>query len=126
MDQQAIMDMYAQMLPTYCVSIAVSYVLSAIAYMKIFEKAGVTTWYAWVPILNTYWITKIATGNGWLFLIALIPCVGPFIYLILMGIKLSKAFGCGGGMTALLIIPFTTIIGFYILGFGSAQYQGPQ
>ena len=92
--------------------------------MKIFEKAGVTSWYAWVPLLNTYWITKIATGNGWLFLLILIPCVGSLIYLILMAIKLSGAFGCGGGMIALLIL--LPIIGYFVLGFGGAQYVGPQ
>ena len=124
MDQQAIMDMYAQMLPAYFGGIVVSYVLGAIAYMKIFEKAGVTSWYAWVPFLNIYWLTKIATGNGWLFLLVLIPCVGSLIYLILMAIKLSGAFGCGGGMIALLIL--IPIVGYYVLAFGGAQYQGPQ
>ena len=124
MDQQQIMDMYAQMMPMYIGSFLVSYVLSAIACMKIFEKAGVTSWYAWVPILNTYWLTKIATGNGWLFLLILIPCVGSIIYLILMAIKLSGAFGCGGGMIALLIL--IPIIGYFVLGFGDAQYVGPQ
>ena len=124
MDQQQIMDMYAQMMPAYIGSFLVSYVISAVAYMKIFEKAGVTTWYAWVPFLNTYWITKIATGNGWLFLIILIPCVGSLIYLILMAIKLSAAFGCGGGMIALLIL--IPVVGYLVLAFGSEQYQGPQ
>ncbi|SNU09824.1 hypothetical protein SAMN06297422_13110 [Lachnospiraceae bacterium] len=124
MDQQQIMDMYAQMMPAYIGSFLVSYVISAVAYMKIFEKAGVTTWYAWVPFLNTYWITKIATGNGWLFLIILIPCVGSLIYLILMAIKLSAAFGCGGGMIALLIL--IPIVGYLVLAFGSSQYVGPQ
>ena len=124
MDQQQIMDMYAQMMPTYIGSFDVSYVISAIAYMKIFEKAGVTTWYAWVPFLNAYWITQIATGNGWLFLIILIPCVGSIIYLILMAIKLSAAFGCGGGMIALLIL--IPIVGYLVLAFGSSQYVGPQ
>jgi hypothetical protein len=118
------MDMYAQMMPTYIGSFVVSYVISAIAYMKIFEKAGVTTWYAWVPFLNIYWLTQIATGNGWLFLIILIPCVGSLIYLILMAIKLSAAFGCGGGMIALLIL--IPIVGYLVLAFGSSQYVGPQ
>lgn len=124
MDQQQIMDMYAQMMPMYIGSFLVSYVLSAIAYMKIFEKAGVTNWYAWVPFLNIYWITKIATGNGWLFLLILIPCVGSLIYLILLAVKLSGAFGCRGGMIALLIL--IPIIGYFVLGFGDAQYIGPQ
>ena len=100
------------------------YVVEAIALMKIFEKAGVTSWYAWIPFLNTYWITQIATGNGWLFLIMFIPCVGTLIWCILVAVKLAAAFGQGGGMIALLIL--LPLIGYLVLAFGSAQYQGPQ
>lgn len=124
MDSQAVMDAYSQMMPFYYGSFFVVYIIEAIACMKIFEKAGVTSWYAWIPIFNTYWLTKIATGNGWLFLLVFIPCVGSLIYVILLGIKLSGAFGCGGGMIALLIL--LEPIGLLVLGFGSAQYQGPQ
>ena len=84
----------------------------------------VTSWYAWVPFLNVYWLTKIATGNGWLFLLILIPCVGSLIWAILIAIKLAAAFGQGGGMIALLIL--LPLIGYLVLGFGGAQYQGPQ
>ncbi len=124
MDQQQIMDLYAQMLPTYIGSGLVSYVITSIGLMKMFEKAGVTNWYAWIPFLNLYWITKIATGNGWLFLLILIPCVGALIYTILLAVKLAPAYGCGGGMIALLI--FFPWIAYLIMGFGSAQYVGPQ
>mgnify|MGYP006873152359 CR=1 FL=1 len=108
----------------YFFGLVIAYVISAIAYMQIFKKAGVTTWYAWVPFLNNYWITKIACGNGWLFLLSFIPCVGSLIYLIFMAVKLAPAFGQGGGMIALLIL--LPLIGYLVLGFGSAQYVGPQ
>ena len=124
MDSNQFMEAYTQMMPIYYGFGFVCYILEAIACMKLFAKAGVTSWYAWVPILNTYWLTKIATGNGWLFLLILIPCAGSIIYLILLGIKLSKAFGCGGGMTALIIL--LEPIALLVLGFGDAQYQGPQ
>lgn len=100
------------------------YVISAVALMKMFAKAGVTSWYAWVPFLNAYWLMKIATGNGWLFLLALIPCVGSLIVLILLAVKLAPAFGYGGGMIALLI--FFPFIAYLVIGFGSSQYVGPQ
>lgn len=108
----------------YYVCLIVFYVIEAIALMKIFEKAGVTSWYAWIPFLNSYEITKIACGNGWLFLLALIPCVGSLIWVIFLAVKLAPAFGQGGGMIALLIL--LTPIAYMVLGFGSAQYQGPQ
>ena len=121
---EQVMELYRQMAPFYIGTGIVSYILSGIALMKIFEKADVTAWYAWIPFLNIYWITKIATGNGWLFLLVLIPCVGSLIYLILMAIKLSAAFGYGGGMIVLLI--FLPIIAYFVIGFGSSQYNGPQ
>nr|MCR5214597.1 DUF5684 domain-containing protein [Eubacterium sp.] len=122
-DYSDMMNSY-QLSAGYYVFSIVLYVLQAIAMMKIFEKAGITPWYAFVPILNSYMLTKIATGNGWLFLLALIPCVGSIIWLILVAVKLAPAFGYGGGMIALLIL--LSIVGYYVIGFGSSQYQGPQ
>ena len=113
-----------RMLVAEIIFYVIVYVVEAIALMKVFEKAGVTSWYAWIPFLNTYWITQIATGNGWLFLLILIPCVGSLIWAILIAIKLAAAFGQGGGMIALLIL--LPLIGYLVLGFGGAQYQGPQ
>ena len=123
-DTQELINQLTQQSATSLITSLVAYVLSAIALMKIFEKAGVTAWYAWIPILNSYWLMKIATGNGWLFLLALIPCVGTLIVLILLAVKLAPAFGKGGGMIALLIL--LPIIAYFILGFGDAQYVGPQ
>ena len=117
-------EMSAGMIIGELIFYAIVYVVEAIALMKVFEKAGVTSWYAWVPFLNVYWLTKIATGNGWLFLLILIPCVGSLIWAILIAIKLAAAFGQGGGMIALLIL--LPLIGYLVLGFGGAQYQGPQ
>ena len=52
----------------------------------------------------------------------LIPFVN-FIILIILVIDLAKGFGKGVGFgIGLLLLP---IIFFPILGFGSAQYQGP-
>lgn len=113
----------ASMIPSIIGSI-VGYVLMAIGLMKMFEKAGVTSWYAWIPILNIYWLTKIATGNGWLFLLCLIPCVGSLIWCILTAVKLAPAFGKGGGYIVGLI--FIPNIMYLVLGFGDAQYMGPQ
>jgi hypothetical protein len=117
-------EMSAGMIIGELIFYAIVYVVEALALMKMFEKAGVTGWYAFVPILNSYWVTKIATGNGWLFLLALIPCVGSLIYCILLAVKLSPAFGCGVGTTIGLI--FIPGIMYLVLGFGSAQYVGPQ
>ena len=91
---------------------------------EVFEKAGVTSWYAWIPFLNSYKITEIAVGNGLFFLLMFIPSVGSLIWVIILGVKLAPAFGKGTGITILTI--FLTPVAYLILGFGDAQYVGPQ
>ena len=101
----------------------VVYVLLVVAMWKIFTKAGEAGWKSIIPFLNTYVLFKIAWGNGWLFLLLLIPVVDIVIYFI-MNWKLVKAYGYGVGM--FLVSIFFPNIGTLILGFGSHSYIGPQ
>lgn len=94
-------------------------VILIVATWKIFEKAGVPGWAALVPFYSHYKMAQIAFGNGWIFLLGLIPCVG-FIYSIVFCVKLAQAFGKGGAFAVGLI--FLNPIFLMILGFGSAQY----
>ena len=90
---------------------------------KIFVKAGEPGWASIVPFYNTYVLFKISWGNGWLFLLALIPFVN-FVILIITYVKLAQAFGKGGGFAAGLI--FLSFIFLPILAFDSSDYVGPQ
>lgn len=96
-------------------------IITLVGMWKIFSKAGVPGWGAIVPIYNMYLLFKITMGNGWLFLLLLIPFVN-----IIMGIvvyaKLAAAFNKGIGYTLGLI--FLTPIFIMMLGFGSAEYVG--
>ena len=87
----------------------------------VFTKAGVAGWKCLIPVYNSYLLYKIAWGNGWLFLLSLIPFVNFVVAIICMH-KLSKAFGHGVGFTlGLLCLPYV----FYpILAFGKSQYVG--
>ena len=98
-------------------------VIAIIAMWKIFTKAGEAGWKSIVPFLNTYVLFKIVWGNGWLFLLLLIPFVNIVIMLI-ANWKLCKAFGYGIGMFILSI--FFPGIPQLIIGFGSHGYLGVQ
>lgn len=93
-----------------------------VAMAKIFKKAGKPGWHVIIPFLNNYDEFDLAWGNGILFLLLLIPLVNVVISIMLM-VKLAKAFGKDGGFAAGLI--FLPIIFLPILGFGSAEYIGP-
>ena len=92
------------------------------AMWKIFTKAGQPGWAILIPFYNLYVMCKIAGRPGWWLLLMLIPFVNLIIFIILY-VDISKSFGKGAGFAVgMLFLPF---IFFPILGFGSAQYQGP-
>ena len=104
------------------ISLAIMVVL-IIAMWKLFEKAGEAGWKSLIPFYSSYILFKIAWGNGLLFLLMFVPCVNVVVSFIVLW-KLCKAFDQGIGMYLLML--FVTPVAWLILGFGSAQYIGPQ
>src|SRR5438093_895756 len=97
-------------------------ILMVAACWKIFSKADQPGWAAIIPIYNWYILCKIVGRPGWWVILLLIPFVN-FVIGIILCIDLAKSFGKGVGFGIGLIL--LGIIFFPILGFGSAQYQGP-
>ena len=122
------------------------FVLQAIADWKIFTKAGEAGWKSLIPIYNIYVEYEICwTGLLGLVFVAASLVTGlidttnastivkvlvvvvwilAMILHLMQSIKLSKSFGKGVGFG--LVLFFFGPIGRLILGFGSAQYIGPQ
>lgn len=73
-----------------------------------------------VPIYSTYVLCKVLYGNGWKFLLLLIPFYNIY-FAIKMMVDLAKAFNQGVGFAiGLLLLPFVFNL---ILAFGGAQYM---
>ncbi len=87
-----------------------------------FSKAGQPGILAIIPIVNLYFLCKIGGRPGWWVILFLIPIVSIVIAAI-VSIDVAKSFGkgVGFGIGLWLLGP----IFYCILGFGSAQYQGP-
>ncbi len=98
-------------------------ILTIVANWKLFVKAGKPGWACIVPFYGQYCLFDLAWGNGWLFLLTFVPCVNVIV-MIMMYFKLAKAFGKGTGFGFGLL--FLNTIFILILGFGDAQYVGPQ
>jgi Family of unknown function (DUF5684) len=100
----------------------VVYLLFAIALRPVLVKSARPGWGAFVPFYNTYLMEELAGFNGWLAILFYIPVVN-----LVMGILVArgngKAFGKGAGFSfwMLWVLP---IIGYAILGFGTAAYLG--
>lgn len=97
-------------------------VVIIVGLWKVFTKAGEPGWAAIVPYYNYYILSKIAMDKGviGMLLLAFVPPIGW----IIVSVELAKAFGKGMGFAAGLI--FFSPIFLLMLGFGDAQYQGPQ
>jgi hypothetical protein len=93
-----------------------------VALWKVFTKAGQPGWASIIPIYNLYIWCKIVGRPAWWIILMLIPFVN-FIICLILCIDLAKSFGKGAGFGIGLAL--LGIIFFPILGFGSAQYQGP-
>ncbi len=103
------------------ISVALA-VLGIIAMWNIFTKAGYSGIRSIIPILNTYTMFKIVYGNGWKFLLLLVPILGEILAIVYL-VRLGQVFGKGVGFILGLI--FLAPIFIILLGFGKDQYQGP-
>lgn len=76
--------------------VAVTYVVVAIFLSRIFKKAGVLGWKAWVPVYNTWVTLEIGDQKGWWALVMLFPVVNiiasVFLYIAMytIGLRLGK------------------------------------
>lgn len=116
----------SEMLGVYSVVLILSLValaVSLIANIMVFKKAGIAGWKAFVPVYNSYLLSKITFGNGWYFLLSFIPLVST-IYPYVLEYQLCKAFGKGTGfaVASIFFSPITRLI----LAFGDSEYVGPR
>lgn len=96
-------------------------ILGLVCNWKIYAKAGQPGWGSLIPIYNVYLLFKITWGNGWYFLLTLIP-IANVVIAILTQVKLAKVFGKDGGFAVGLI--FLSFIFLPILAFDKSEYVG--
>jgi hypothetical protein len=100
------------------------YVINAIFLMKLFAKANVPAWKAWIPIVNMWKILNLGGYSGaWIF-INLVPGVGSVIYFIFaclaaynIGLKLQKE------SFWVVIFALVSIIWAAVLGLDNSKWD---
>ncbi len=106
-----------------CICGTAFYILVVIGLWKTFVKAGKPGWAAIIPIYNIYIMLKIIGRPGWWLILFFIPFVNIAIALI-VSIDLAKSFG-KTAVWGIILLFFFNAIGYLLLGFGDATYQGP-
>jgi hypothetical protein len=121
----------------------IRYLLTAIGYSKMFRKAGVAPWKAFIPVYNTYNNYKLSWNGKMFFLSAalyiLLTVLGGaealalqlaagaagialIVVMVKQNVKMANLFGKGNGTgIALMFFPGITSL---ILGLGKAEFQG--
>ncbi|HEY4225333.1 MAG TPA: DUF5684 domain-containing protein [Pseudolysinimonas sp.] len=115
---------YSANAPTTSAGSLIGYLLfTIIALRPVFAKAGYNGWTALIPIYNIYVLVKIGGFHGAFVILYLIPIVG-WIFGIVLAVRIGKNFGKGGAFSFFLLW-LLSFIGYCIIGYGSATYQGP-
>ena len=120
----------ASLISTYSMIFVAFYVLIIVAQWTIFVKAGQEGWKALIPIYNVVVLYKIIGLSPWLlllYLLSVVPVVGWIISIalsIVSTVKLAKAFNQSTAFIFGLL--FLSPIFQMILGFGKAEYVGPE
>lgn len=102
----------------------VAYVLFSFLLSKIFAKAGVESWKAWVPVYSNWTFLELGEQKGWFALLFFIPIINivPSIYTIIAAHKIGLAFGKGVGYTVLYVL--LQPIWLALLAFSNVSFNG--
>jgi hypothetical protein len=102
----------------------VAYAISAFLLGRIFKKAGVEAWKAWVPVYNTWVLLELGDQKGYWSVLMLIPLVNivAIVFVIIaeyhIGLKLGKE-----GWFVLLAI-FLPIVWLIWLAVDNSTWKG--
>lgn len=97
-------------------------IVIVVSAWKVYTKAGRPGWASLVPIYSQWVMAEIGGKPGWWALLMFIPIVNIVISL-LISLGVARNFGKSDvfGIFGLWLF---SVIGFPILGFGSATYRG--
>lgn len=94
-----------------------------IGWWKMFDKAAQPGWMAIVPILNIFVLIKMAGRPWWWLILYFIPIV-QIVVGIVVALDLGKTFN-KDGLYSFLLLFLLAPLGYLLIGFGDAIYQGP-
>lgn len=92
-----------------------------IGRMRMFQKAGVAGWKAWIPFYRDYVLCEITMGKGWYFLFGLIPLLYP-VMRVIYAIEVTLCYG-KEVLFGVLYFFFPWLCEL-VIGLGGSQYLG--
>jgi hypothetical protein len=101
----------------------VIYIISAWLLGKIFKKAGVESWKAWVPVYSTFVLLELGGYSGWWALALLVPFVNivAAVFTIMAVHQINLKFGKDIGFTVLYF--FIPLAWSAVLAFDGSRWE---
>ena len=123
-DTAALAGFMAFMLTFGLIIAAASYVVSAFLLSRIFKKAGIEEWKAWVPVYNSWIFLELGDQKGFWAILSLIPGIN-FVAVIFM---LIAAYNIGLNFQKeswfVLLAIFVPVVWLVWLAFDSSTWKG--
>lgn len=101
----------------------VIYVVHAFLLSRVFKKAGVEQWIAWVPFYNTWKFLELGNQQGFWAILAIVPLVNyvSAVFLYIAAYRIGLKFGKDGAWVVLAI--FLPTVWMAILAFDSSKWH---
>ena len=113
LDQETVV---AAMAATFLLALVVgliSYIITGVFLGKLFKKAGIASWVAWVPIYNNWKMLEIGGQQGYWAALALLPVVqyGSVAFMYIAMYNIGHKFGKSNNFVLLgVFLPIVWII----------------
>lgn len=107
----------------YLLLIAGVYALFSWLLSRVFRKAGIPAWKAWVPVYN-YWVfLELGGQQGWIAILALVPVANivATVFMCIAAYNIGFAFGKQGAWVVMYV--FLPWLWIAIIGFDSARWE---
>lgn len=106
------------------IAAAAAYVITSYFLSRIFKKAGLDAWKAWVPVYNNWVLLELGGQAGWWAILAFVPVVNIvaaiFMYIAMYHVGLN--FGKDGAFVLLAI--FIPIVWLIWLAVDKSTWKG--
>jgi hypothetical protein len=106
--------------------VATVYVITALLLSRIFKKAGIEGWKAWVPIYNNWILLELGGQKGFWAVLTLIPFVNVVsaVFMIIAMYHIGLKFGKEGAFVLLAI--FVPLVWYIWLAVDDSKWKGPR
>ncbi|MHB1171337.1 MAG: DUF5684 domain-containing protein [Lacisediminihabitans sp.] len=114
---------FVMIITFYLVLLLGSYALYAWLLGRVFRKAGIPQWKAWVPIYNSWVFLELGGQQGWLAILAFIPIANivAVVFLCIAAYNVGLAFGKDGAWVILYI--FIPWLWLALVGFDASRWE---